>query len=396
MDLPRAEVCASVHCGSVRTTATTHARRLSVELAGRAVLVVVTVHFLPHIFVGDITHFRHIARLVTPSRLPYRAVLWEFPPLTIPFLLLEKVSSGSRAVYLSLFAAVTVTLELASLELLRRAWPDRDRELTWIWMATVLPVGALAYFRLDFLAVFFATLALIGIEQRRASAWPIVAGVATKLWPGLLLVVLAVQRRWRTLVAGIVGSVGVFAGWYAFSPSGFRKFVRYRAGRGLEIESLPASLRLLGHHGRFTVRSGAWVIDAGGFRWVDPVVSIGLVVFTAALGWWAYRRKAVDAVALGGALVLGTMLFSRLLSAQYIVWLGPFVAVLWTRRRRSVGWLAVAASWLTFAELLWFEHHLIRGSKVMGAVVLVRNIALVALLVVLIRAVRDAPEVNRR
>jgi hypothetical protein len=366
------------------------------ELAERAVIVVVTVHFLPHIFVGDITHFRHIARLVRPSHLPYRSVLWEFPPLTLPFLLLEKVSSGSRAAYLSLFAAVTVSLELASLELLRRAWPDRARELTRIWSATVLPVAALAYFRLDFLAVFFAVLALIGIERRRATAWPIVAGVATKLWPGLLLVVLTVQRRWRTLVAGIVGSVGVFAAWYAFSPSGFVEFVRYRAGRGLEVESLPASVRLLGHHGRFAVRSGAWVIDAGGFRWVDPVVSVGLIAFTAALGWWAYRRRLGDAVALGGALVLATMLFSRLLSAQYIVWLGPFVAVLWIRGRRSVGWLALVSSWLTFVELLWFEHHLIRGSKVMGAVVLARNITLVTLLVVLIRVVADHPEVNRK
>ncbi|MDQ6696783.1 MAG: DUF2029 domain-containing protein [Actinomycetota bacterium] len=372
--------------------ASTHVRRLAVELAGRSLLVVVTVHLLPHIFVGDITHFRHIARLVTPSRLPYRSVLWEFPPLTIPFLLLEKISSGSRAVYLSLFAAVTVTLELASLELLRRAWPDRDKELTWIWMATVLPVAALAYFRLDFLAVFFAALALVGIERGRATAWPIVAGVATKLWPGLLLVVLAVQRRWRSAVAGLIGSIAVFVGWYAFSPKGFRAFVRYRAGKGLEIESLPASLRLLGHHGRFTVRSGAWVIDAGGFHWVDPAVSAALVVFTVALGWWAYRRAAVDAVALGGALVLGTMLFSRLLSAQYLVWLGPFVAVLWIRGRRSVGWLALIASWLTFVELLWFEHHLIRGSRVMGAVVLARNVVLVALLVDLVRSVRSVPQ----
>ncbi len=373
----------------MRTTGATRWRRLLGELAGRAVLVVAVVHLLPHIFVGDISHFRHIGRLVTASRLPYRSVLWEFPPLTVVFLALEKLSWESRAVYLSLFAAVTVSLELASLELLRRAWPERDRDLTRIWSITVLPVATLAYFRLDFLAVLFATLALTGIERRRATAWPIVAGVATKLWPGMLLVVLAVQRRWRTLVGGAAGCALLVAAWYAFAPSGFRTFLRYRAGAGLEIESVPASLRLLGHHGAFRVRSGAWVIDAGGFGWVDPAVGLGLILFTIGLAWWSYRREDFDAVALGGALVLASMVFSRLLSAQYVVWLGPFVAVLWVRGHRAVGWLAVVASWLTLAELLWFEHHLIRGSKVMGAVVLARNVVLVVLLVVLVGAVRN-------
>ena len=103
-----------------------------------------------------------------------------------------------------LFAAVTVSLELG---VPRTVAPSVarscDRDLTWIWSATVLPVAALAYFRLDFLAVLFATLALIGIERRRATVWPIVAGVATKLWPGLLLVVLAAERRWREVVAGV-------------------------------------------------------------------------------------------------------------------------------------------------------------------------------------------------
>ena len=351
-------------------------------------LVVLVVHLLPHVFVGDISHFRGVARRITPTRLPYRSVRWEFPPLTLPFLLLEKASFGSRAVYLSLFAAVTVSLELASLESLRRAWPGHDRDLTWIWTASVLPIATLAYFRFDFLPVFFATLALIGIERRKAKAWPIVAGFAAKLWPGVLLIVLAAQRAWRVLVTATIGCAVFVVAWYAFSPAGFRQFLRYRAGAGLEVESVPASVRLLGHHGPFRVRSGAWVIDAGGFRWVDPAVSIGLVLFAVGLGWWAYRRQSCDFVALGGALVLGSMLFSRLLSAQYLVWPAPFVAVLWLRGRRVIGWLAVAAAWLTVAYLLRFDHGLIQGSKLVAALIVARNVALVAMLFAFVAAVK--------
>jgi len=366
-------------------------RRLLLEVVGRAALVVVVVHLLPHIFVGDISHYRGLARRMSSSHLPYRSVPWEFPPLTLPFAVLEKVSFGSRAIYLTLFAAVTVSLELGSLELLRRQWPGHVRQLTWIWTVAVLPVALLAWFRLDFLAVFFATLALIAIERRTSDwpvIWPIVAGVATKLWPGLLLIVLVVQRRWRALVVTTTGSAIFFAAWYAYSPSGFRTFVRYRAGEGLEVESVLASLRLLGHHGPFHVRSGAWVIDAGGFRWADSVMGACLLLFGLTLGWWAYRRKGCDHVALSGALVLGSMLFSRLLSAQYLVWLAPFVAVLWVRGHRAVGWLATLAAWLTVAYLLWFEHHLVHDSKAIAGIVLARNVVLVALLVVLVVAVR--------
>ncbi len=358
------------------------------ELVGRALLVLGVVHLMPQIFVGDITRFFRVAQRVTPEHLPYRSVPWEFPPLTVPFLLLEKLSSGSRAMYLTLFAGTTVCLELASLELLRRHWPTHRRELTTIWTVSVLPVAMLAWFRLDFLAVFFATLAVIGIERRRTAAWAIVAGVAAKLWPGLLLVVLAAQRRWRALLGAAIGCAVFFVAWYAFSPAGFRRFLRYRAGAGLEVESVPASLRLLGHHGSFQVRSGAWVIDAGGFRWVDPAVGACLIVFTVAVGWWAYRRDQCDWAALGGSLVLATMLFSRLLSAQYLVWLGPFVALLWIRGRRAVGWLSVAAAWLTVAYLLLFDGHIIRGSKVVAAIVLARNAVLGLLLVVLLAAAR--------
>jgi hypothetical protein len=89
-------------------------------------------------------------------------------------------------------------------------------------------------------------------------------------------------------------------------------------------------------------------------------------------------------------LALSSMLFSRILSAQYLVWLVPFVAVLWVRGRRAVGWLAMAAGWLTFAYIAWFENHLIKGSKLVAALVVARNATLVVLLVVLVGAVRTA------
>ena len=70
--------------------------------------------------------------------------------------------------------------------------------------------------------------------------------------------------------------------------------------------------------------------------------------------------------------------------------------MLWIRGHRPIGWLSIAASWLTVVELLWFEHDLIHGSKLIGAVVLARNVVLMALLVVLVaaRVPGAEPQVN--
>lgn len=358
------------------------------EIAGRLVLVAFTIHFLPKVFYGDITHFWRLAGRMSWHRLPYSSVRYEFPPLTLPFLALAKLPGMTYFWYRWVFGIVMVAFEYGSLCVLRRAWPDLGHRLNVMWSLAVLPVALLGWFRFDLAAVLFATLGLVALEKgTRGGATSAVVGFGLKLWPIVLVPAFLLRRQVRTAAVALAGCAALVVAWWAFSPPGFRAFLKFREGTGLEVESVPASVRLLGHHGRFVVRSGAWVIDPGGFTWVNAVFTVLLVVFSVSLIWAAARRPSPDLVALAGALTLASFLLSRIISAQYIVWLGPFVALLWARGHRLVGWLGAAVSISTWGFLFEFKRGLLRGSRWVADLVLLRNLLLIALLVEFTRLV---------
>lgn len=392
----------------------TRRRRLLLEVLGRALGVSGAVFVLPGVFSTDVGHFRAQGSCVwyptgkvlgmceqrqwlidggaaAQLNLPYRHLLWEFPPLPIVTLPFAARFWGPLWVAKLVFGMLMAAVEFGGLVYLRRAWPEHRAAITRWWTITVAPVALIAWFRFDFLAVLCAVVALVALEQRRRATTALVAGWLAKLWPAVFLAGLVVQRRWRDVVRASVALVVATALWWAWSPSGFHRFLEFRSGKGLEIESLLASVRLLGHHGEVVSSSGAWVMDIDGFVWFNGLMVVSLLVFALACVWRAWRPGA-DVVALCGALTVGSMVFSRIISAQYVVWLVPFVALLAARGNRRLGWFALGAGWFTFAYLLVFDEYVVTGNRLAGSLVLVRNIFLVAVLVELFRAIRPTNE----
>ncbi len=380
------------------------------ELAGRGVGVLLAVFVLPGVFPTDVGHFRAQADCIwRPTgkvlgmcthkhwlvggggadllNLPYRHLVYEFPPLPILTMPFAARFWGPLEVSMVVFGVAMASVEFGSLVYLRRSYPEHAAALTRWWTGIVAPGALIAWFRLDFLAVACATVGLVALERQRRTTLPVVLGWLAKLWPVVLLGALVAQRRWRALASGVCGVVVATAVWYAWSPEGFRRFLDFRAGRGLEVESLLASVRLLGWRGPITFESGAYVIDAGGFTWVNNAMLVGLVLFGLVAVWRAWRPGA-DMVALTGALTVASMVFSRIISGQYVVWVVPFGALLAARGNRRVGWLAAATSLATFAYLCTFDSWVVTGNRLAGSLVLLRNLLLLALLVELFRAIR--------
>ena len=384
---------------------------LGIEIVARVALVTFSALVLPHVFPADVSHFRDLANCMAgPSttvlhlcnakhfgvttlghgfNTPYRSVLFEFPPLPLLTLPLVGHWIGPRWVARIVFGCVMAGLELTALEQLRRAWPERRRDLTLWWSVSVIPVALLAWFRFDFMAVLFATIALVGLELGRKRTAAIVLGWLSKLWPTVIIAGLVVRRRWRDAGEAAVAIGVVTAVWYAVSPKGFHTFLQYRAGKGLEIESLFASVQFLNVHGHAKGASGAWVINGGTYAWANPVFTALLVAFSLAALWRAWKPGS-DVVALCGAITVASMLFSRILSAQYVVWPAPFAVLLAARGNRSVGWSYALSGWLTLAYLLWFDSSMIPGNRLLQGVVLARNLCLVWLMVELFLAIRPA------
>ena len=394
----------------------TRRRLFLLEVLGRVLAVCAAVYVLPSVFATDVGHFRGQATcLWKPTgkalgmcvnrhllvsggaggeiNLPFRHLVWEFPPLPLVTLPLTAPFWGRLEVSQLLFGLAMAGVELAALVRLRRAWPEQRAALTGWWTATVAPVALIGWFRFDFLPVLFATIALVALVEGRRATGSIVAGWLSKLWPAVLVAGFVVERRWRDAARAVAGVAVATALWWAWSPSGFRTFLEFRAGKGLEVESFLGAVRLVVSGSKAQVVSGAWAVDAGGFGWFNSAMAVGLVAFALLCIWRAWRPGA-DVVALCGALTVATMVFSRIISAQYVVWMAPFVVVLAARGNRRLGVLSLGAGWFTFAYLLVFDNYVVPGNRLAGSLMIVRNAFLLAILIELFVAIRPRPSVD--
>lgn len=348
------------------------ARRL-VEVGVRVVIAAVVWFFLADVFWGDVVHYASVTLPVSLHHLPYRDFLWEFPPLSLVPAIGSHVAGPA---YTLVFTATMIALEYGSLEVLRRAFPQRAGAVARWWHVAVLPLAAFTWFRLDFLSVIFATAGLVAlVKVRPAGRWAVL-GFAAKLWPAVLVVGLVVQRRLRSAWLAVAGCAAVVALWWAWAPHGLGTFLEYRKGGGIQVESTIGAVRLLlGAHP--SVVSGAWVVGDGGWAWVDPAGMALVATAVVAIVLWS-RRRVLDPVRVCGFLTVMLLVTSRILSPQYLVWVAPFAVLLAADGDRRVGILFTASAWLTFAVLVDYDAFLL-GNRALALLAVARNVVLVVL-----------------
>jgi hypothetical protein len=205
-------------------------------------------------------------------------------------------------------------------------------EGVWTWIAAGMLIGPVWLTRFDVLPALFAVLGLLALSRPvRAGIW-FGIGALLKVWP-VLLVVAAPRRSWLRTGSGFVGAVVVLLLTLVLTMDGAASFATEQRARGLQLESVPAWLFLVGHHlgwqRYFEYRYGAMEVMAAG----TEVVAVGFtaagllaLVAVALLRLTGRLDRAVPAdIAL--VLVLISMVTSRVLSPQYFVWVAAIAAV---------------------------------------------------------------------
>ena len=323
----------------------------------------------------------------------YRDHEVEYPPVTLA--VIELVAGGrdpadpwiARGVVL-----VSVVADLAAAAVIGWGFGRRARR-TYLAVGLPIVLTSLAYLRLDLVSVALAASGLALCRRRRPTAGGLllVVGAFAKLWPAVLLPVLVVQRRWRALgVSLAAGAVGLSA-WIAYGggSAGPRQVLTFRGAGGWQIESMPGSIWRFFDHSAPVNEGGAWRIGTApaALRW--GLVVLGVAVIVAA--WWRAHRRgdAFGTAPLTAATAL--VVTSALLSPQFLLWLLPSVAVLpGGARADRVRRLALVASIAT-AVVISLEVPILAGATYSLVVLVVRNLLLVALVVVAWRAGRSAP-----
>jgi hypothetical protein len=224
-------------------------------------------------------------------------------------------------------------------------------------------------FRYDLLPALITVAAVWLVQRHRfAAAYPMLAaGVLLKLFPLVLLPVAAIAQ-WqagggrkdvltRAIAVGVGSSlaivVAVFAAAAIVSPVHGLEALTYNFQRPPEVESVPATLiwlgSLVGVRATATVSFGSFNLTGGlstfGGALADTVLIAGLLWV-----YWRQLRGRLTAGQAAAAAVLVVLCTSKVLSAQYLLWVAPLLA---TTLGFQVRWLFICLLTALIFPTLW-------------------------------------------
>jgi len=363
--------------------------------------------------VTDIPLYRTYGERVAGGLVPYRDFAFEYPPGALPFLVLPALVTDSLEAYRAVFVAelaVVGALAVLAFDWALRNLGRRGRDrLVVLGVVAVVPVllGGVILTRFDLVPAALVALAagLMATGRLRSAAFVVGVGIAVKLYPVVLVPLLAIaawRRRGRREAVVVVAlaaapAVAVYVPFLILGADGVLDSFGRQLGRPLQIESLGAGVLLALHHAvgmplEWSSGSGSQNLTgttAGAVAVLQGIAQIAAL----ALVWVGFARGPATTDRLlryAAAALVAFVALSKVLSPQYLVWLVLLVPLVVGVRSRAAIWLTVLACALTAA---WFPARywdLVREFDPLSSwLVLLRGVALVALLAVLTATERE-------
>jgi uncharacterized membrane protein len=357
--------------------------------------------------VNDLFVYRVFTEPVLDGGLPYRDVFLEYPPLAAPAIGLPGLLGTGEEVFRWAFAGWTFLLAAAVVilcgALAARTGGDARRALL---AAALMPLlcGALVRTHFDLAAVALLLGALLLLATGRPRSGMAVLGLAA-MTKGFPLVAAPVALAWlaarvdrRTLVQSAAALLAALAlpaaAAVAVSPDGAWDAVTYHVERPVQVESLPASglllLDELGAGQADSVQShrsdGLEHPAAGTLALVCLAVMLGIVAFVTSGGRGDGRQLVLASLAAVAAFAT----LGKVLSPQYMLWLVPLGALAFAWRLHALAAATAAAAVLTQIEFPARYFDLVGREPFPVAVVALRNLVLLAVLFLALRALRAA------
>jgi hypothetical protein len=373
---------------------------------------------------NDLAIYRRAGEALLQGDLPYRDFFIEYPPGSLPAFVPPALLTDDSSSYVDLFASQMALALVAALGLTALAARRSEaRPGAWLLPAATFaggavmlyPVAVTRYDALVALTLAAASLcAVLGGRYVYLAYCALGFGTAAKLVPALATVPLALAHR------GARGNAALLRGYaFFFAVLGlffvpallagggrFMESFSYHAERGLQVESLAASILMgLGWVEGITFRYGAFEVEGRGVGLASSLSLPLTLALLAATTLVAYREYRAGRAGYGqfpryaAALVLAFMVCSKVLSPQYLVWLLPLVplaALGMTRFSGSAGLgvsiLFLAACWTTTQVYPVYYDSLLQLRSPGPELLLLRNALLVLLWAALLISPSRPPE----
>ena len=308
---------------------------------------------------------------------------WQYPPLAAAVFLLGYLIAEKAVgfVALALVADLLIFVMLA-----RRAKQESNALPVLIWVLTPLVMGPIVLGRFDVFPTLAAVFALLHISSPKKFGAAVAIGALLKVWPILLL--LATPRGMFTRVAGwfaatfVIGSLLVSIWWNGNELS----FLNSQGARGLQIESVGALPYQIWNAGPGSVTSavqfGAIEIIAPRTGLVSLVLTLIGVSLIGVIAFWRVTGRLTKSEPADIALVvvLLSIISSRVLSPQYMVWVFGLLAVAAFRPqhdfRKILILISISAALSQLIYPYWYESF-IEGDKFIVAAHTIRILTLI-------------------
>lgn len=364
---------------------------------------------------GDVMLYSKYVTYFFEGNLPYRDFFPEYPPLAFIYYLIPGLLAKALPVlsfswlYLLLFgllSCIAVFLfGLILFQLVQDALGCESAQLYWRrYSVHIICLVPLVAWRFDIVVALFCLLSLYCLlvdGNMVLSGLLLGLGVGIKLYPLLLLPVFVLylycsrSKLHRYAIGFAIGIATSFlppllyGGW-----SGLARIYSYHSERGLQIESLSASLMLLirrayqmplqitSSYGSWNLKNSPSVEIAIRLTPVFAIACIGLALYVIYSCFFAaYSRFArIDSSHLFVALFLvliAALLGAKVLSPQFMIWLLPFVGCISKRVFR----LSVITFLLTTALITFLDVDIFAEGWIGIIVLVIRNILLVCMFI---------------
>lgn len=301
------------------------ATRVWVLLSGFRVIFYPESEFL----FSDVRLYDWWAGNIADSFFPINDPMWQYPPLAAVVFLSGYLIAGNTVgfVFLAVLADFAIYLLL-----LRRGRETQNSAPALVWILAPLIMGPIILGRFDVFVTLAAVAALLSVGQARKFGIAIAVGALLKVWPILLLL--------ATPKGSALKVIAWFAGTFAAGSlllslwwSGSFSFIGGQRSRGLQIESVGALPYQLWNAGPGNVSSafqyGAIEVVASGTSIVSLLITLIGLALLGILFYWKISGRLDSANPADIALlaVLISIVTSRVLSPQYMVWVFGLLAV---------------------------------------------------------------------
>ena len=278
---------------------------------------------------------------------PYNDMNWEYPPLAYLFLAIPRLFASDPRGYQIAFIAMTAIFTIIGLCIVRQLSLkyEKNAKVTMsLYTLTVLMLIQFFFDRFDVIVAIF-TLAAVYLYLEKRYTWAfllLVIGVFVKLYPGLMFPVFLMPFIADRDVRGVLKHAGTFIvacvvlmiPFVIWSPDTFLTFVSYHSDRGIQLESMAASmilfLEMLGLTSVQTVNEyWSFGLSGGAADLVAPVMMLLMIlaVLVFCVAYYIHCKNAgaderyTSPAWASFLIVMIFVIFNKVFSAQYVVWI---------------------------------------------------------------------------